>query len=126
MRYIGLVTVMLVLSVARSYAEPGFDQRYERGYNIFNPIMQHQPDNPLNPVNAYDPRSAFNPVNRYDPGNPLNPVNQYNPNNPFNPVNRYHPDNPLNPVNKYSLVCRLRRWTGEVAGDDISERTASP
>jgi len=102
MRNIGLMTVILVLSGATSYAEPGFDQRYERDYNIFNPTTQYQADNPLNPVNKHDPDNAFNPVNRYDPGNPLNPVNRYNPNNPFNPVNQYHPDNPLNPVNKYN------------------------
>lgn len=74
-----LPMIMLIMSATASYAETGFDQRYEQGYNIFNP------------------------VNKYQPDNPLNPVNQYNPNNPFNQVNRYHPDNPLNPVNKFNL-----------------------
>ena len=96
------VAMTVFLWVTASRAEMGFDQRYERNYNIFNPVAQYQADNPLNPANIYDPHSAFNPVNRYDPGNPLNPVNQYNPNNPFNPVNRYHPDNPLNPANQYN------------------------
>ncbi len=31
-------------------ADPGFDEKYERDYNIFNPIKQYQPDNPLNPI----------------------------------------------------------------------------
>ena len=55
-------------------AETGFDQRYERDYNIFNPVTQYQADNPLNPVN------------RYHPDNPLNPANRYNPNVPFAPL----------------------------------------
>jgi hypothetical protein len=94
--------LLFVLGIAAPVgAAMGFDSKYERDYNIFNPATQYQPDNPLNPANAYDPNSAFNPVNRYDPGNPENPVNRYNPNNPFNPVNQYHPDNPLNPANKY-------------------------
>jgi hypothetical protein len=102
MKYSMLIATMLCLWITTGYAEMGFDQRYERDYNIFNPVTQYQPDNPLNPANSYDPSSAFNPVNRYDPGNPANPINQYSPNNPFNPVNRYHPDNPLNPANKYN------------------------
>jgi hypothetical protein len=103
MRYTTWIGAMaMLISAVTSYAETGFDQRYERDYNIFNQATQYQADNPLNPANAYDPTSAFNPVNRYDPGNPENPVNRYNPNNPFNPVNRYHPDNPLSPANKYN------------------------
>lgn len=97
-----LIALTLCIWVTTSHADMGFDQRYERDYNIFNPVTQYQADNPLNPVNKYDPDSAFNPVNRYDPGNPVNPINQYSPNNPFNQVNRYHPDNPLNPANKYN------------------------
>jgi hypothetical protein len=93
---------IMLFWAAVSYAESGFDQRYERDYNIFNPINRYEPDNPLNPVNKFDPDNTFNPVNRYDPGNPTNPINQYNPNNPFNSINRYHPDNPLNPVNKHN------------------------
>lgn len=102
MTYRILIATMLCMSGTTGYADTGFDSRYERDYNIFNPVTQYQPDNPLNSVNAYDPNSAFNPVNRYDPGNPENPINRYNPNNPFNPVNQYHPDNPLNPANKYN------------------------
>ena len=41
-------------------AEFGFDEKYERNYNIFNPINQYRPDNPLNPINAYDPKNPFN------------------------------------------------------------------
>ncbi|MBX3300712.1 MAG: hypothetical protein KF693_00695 [Nitrospira sp.] len=98
-----IAIVLIVLYQADvAVAEIGFDERYERDYNIFNPVQQYPPDNPLNPANAYHPDSTFNPVNRYDPGNPANPVNKYSPNNPFNPVNQYHPDNPLNPANKYN------------------------
>ena len=93
----------LFLGTTAAYADMGFDERYERDYNIFNPVNRYQPDNPLNPVNQYDPDNIFNPVNRYDPGNPANPINLYNPNNPFNPVNQYRSDNPLNPVNKYNF-----------------------
>jgi hypothetical protein len=99
-RGIAITLVFLLLSATVGWADMGFDDKYERDYNIFNPINQYRPGNPLNP--AYSPDNPFNPVNRYDPGNPANPINQYNPNNPFNPVNRYNPENPLNPVNKYN------------------------
>ena len=102
MTYSVLIAIMLCLWTTTGYAETGFDLRYERDYNIFNPATQYQADNPLYPANAHDPNSAFNPVNRYDPGNPANPINQYSPNNPFNPVNQYHQENPLNPANKYN------------------------
>jgi hypothetical protein len=102
MKHSMVIATTLCMWVATSHAEPGFDQRYERDYNIFNPITQYQADNPLNPINKYDTDSAFNSANRYDPGNPVNSANQYSPNNPFNPVNRYHPENPLNPTNKYN------------------------
>ena len=72
-----LIMTMLCLWGTTSHADMGFDQRYERDYNIFNPTTQYQPDNPLNPINAYDPNSAFNP---------LNPANKYNPGVPFAPL----------------------------------------
>jgi len=75
----------LFLFTAPVFAEPGFDEKYERDYNIFNPANQYQPDNPLNPANKCYPDSAFNPANRFDPGNP---VNRYNPSTPFAPLNR--------------------------------------
>jgi hypothetical protein len=93
MTYRMLFATTLCMWVTTSHAEMGFDQRYERDYNIFNPVTQYQADNPLHPANAYDPDSAFNPVNRYDPGNPANPINQYSPNNLFNPVNQYYSGN---------------------------------
>ncbi len=71
---VGLLLRMAMTGTGR--AEPGFDEKYQRDFNIFNPINQYQPGNPLNPIN------------RFDPGNPANPINQFNPNNPFNPVNR--------------------------------------
>ena len=57
------------------FADPGFDEQYERDYNIFNPINQYRPDNPLNPINSVDPKNPFNPINSVDPGNPANPIN---------------------------------------------------
>ena len=38
-------------------AEFGFDKPYERDDNIFNPINQYRPDNPLNPINSRCGRS---------------------------------------------------------------------
>ena len=70
------ILLIVFLGAGSAGAETGFDSKYERDYNIFNPATQYQADNPLNPVNKYDPDSAFNPVNRYDPGNPANPINQ--------------------------------------------------
>ncbi len=47
----------LFLLASPALAEPGFSEKYERNYNIFNPINQYQPDNPLNPINAVDPNN---------------------------------------------------------------------
>lgn len=96
MAVIFLLFQSLLFSGIPVRADPGFDQRYERDYNIFNPASKHAPDNPLNPAQTFAPDNPFNPVNRYDPGNPVNPTNRYAPNNPFNPANQYNPDNPLN------------------------------
>jgi len=95
MKYSMLIAAMLCLWITTSHAETGFDQRYERDYNIFNPANQYAPNNPLNPANSYDPSSAFNPVNRYDPGNP---ANRYHQDNPLNPANRYNSDVPFVPL----------------------------
>jgi hypothetical protein len=86
MRYSLLIVMVICLSATTSDAEMGFDEKYERDYNIFNPVNKYQTDNPLNPVNKYDPDNAFNPVNQYHPDNPLNPVNKYNSNVPFAPL----------------------------------------
>lgn len=101
MRYTLAVFVMLMMASA-AWAEQGFDPKYERDYNIFNPTNQYRPDNPLNPTQKFAPDNPFNPINKFDPNNPVNPLNQYNPNNPFNPVNKYSPENPLNPTNRYN------------------------
>ena len=45
-------------------AQPGFSEKYERDYNIFNPVNRYAPENPLNPAQAYAPDDPFNPVNR--------------------------------------------------------------
>ncbi len=102
MHAIMLIVMGILSGTTVTWAAMGFDERYERDYNIVTPTNRYVPDNPLNSVNKYDPDSAFNPVNRYDPGNPANPIHQYSPSNPLNPVNRYHPDNPLNPASTYN------------------------
>ena len=53
----------VLLFAAPASAEPGFSEKYERDYNIFNPINEFRADNPLNPINAYDPKNPFNPIN---------------------------------------------------------------
>ena len=54
------------LFASPALAEPGFDEKYERDYNIFNPANRYATDNPLNPAN------------RYDLGTPVNSADQYN------------------------------------------------
>ncbi|MCC6967817.1 MAG: hypothetical protein IT391_16205 [Nitrospira sp.] len=66
--------LLWLASIGNGGAEQGFDEKYQRDFNIFNPINQYQPTNPLNPINAYDL------------GNPANPINQFNPNVPFAPL----------------------------------------
>ena len=94
--------LLWLASMGNGRAEQGFDEKYQRDFNIFNPLNQYQPGNPLNSINAYDPANPFNPINQFDPGNPANPINQFNPNNPFNPINRYRPENSLNPINEFN------------------------
>ena len=64
----------LFLLTSPAFADPGFDEKYERDYNIFNPINQHRPDNPLNPINSVDPDNPLNPINRYNPDTPFEPL----------------------------------------------------
>lgn len=78
----------LLFSATLVFADPGFNEKYERDYNIFNPASKYAPDNPLNPAQAFAPDNPFNPANRFDPGNPVNPENRYNPTTPFAPLNR--------------------------------------
>lgn len=115
MRVIMLIVMGVLAETTATWAAMGFDERYERDYNIYAPTNRYAPDNPLNPVNKYDLDSAFNPVNRYDPGNPANPINQYNQNNPFNPVNKYNSNVPFAPLD----------WEGasqEMRGQGIRNR----
>ena len=60
-----LIGVILVASPA--YAGFCFDEKYERGYTIFNPLNQYRPDNPLNPINSVDPNNSLDPINRLHP-----------------------------------------------------------
>ncbi len=80
-------------------SEPGFDEKYQRDYNIFAPTNQLRPDNPFNPINSVDAGNPANPINRYNPNNPFNPINEVNPDNPLNPINRYNPNIPFEPLN---------------------------
>jgi hypothetical protein len=100
-------TVLLPTN-AQVLAESGFDEKYERDYNIFNPINQYRPDNPLNPINSVDPNKQFNPANQYNPQNPLNPANQFSPGTPFEPLNR--------PLGNRSLARRPVGTTHKVRG----------
>ena len=68
MRALFILTAVL-LSFGPAWAQMGFDEKYKRDYNIFNPLNQ------------------YDPVNRYDPKNPLNPINEYYPFTPFQPLN---------------------------------------
>ncbi len=36
----------LFLLTSPAFADPGFDEKYERDYNIFNPINQYPPNHP--------------------------------------------------------------------------------
>ena len=87
MRHAALIGAFLLMAMTGTgRAEPGFDEKYERDFNIFNPINQYQPGNPANPINQFNPNNPFNPVNRYRPENPLNPINEFNPTVPFAPL----------------------------------------
>lgn len=46
-----LVLIVLFLIVTPSFAEQSFSKKYERDYNIFNPVSQYASDNPLKPAN---------------------------------------------------------------------------
>ena len=83
-----LLLLPLLFSVTPALAEPSFDEKYERDYNIFNPANRFDPGNPVNPANRFSPNNPFNPANQYNPENPLNPANRYNPTTPFAPLNR--------------------------------------
>jgi len=56
-----------ILFASPACAEFGFDEKYERNYNIFNPLNQYRPDNLLNPTNSVDPHNPLDPINRYNP-----------------------------------------------------------
>ena len=67
MRHMGMaLTVALVLlNATGSWADMGFDDRYERDYNIFNPITRYQPDNPL------ESRQCLQPGQSLQSGQPI-------------------------------------------------------
>lgn len=51
-----------LLFTTAAFAESSFSEKYERGYNIFDPANRYAPDNPLNPAQAYAPDNPFNPL----------------------------------------------------------------
>ncbi|HDL84889.1 MAG TPA: hypothetical protein ENH11_00900 [Candidatus Acetothermia bacterium] len=61
---IGILAAIMMFWSAPVLAERGFDERYQRDYNIFNPINKYRSDNPLNPINEYDSDNPYNPINR--------------------------------------------------------------
>ena len=69
-----LLLLPLLFSVTPALAEPSFDEKYERDYNIFNPGSRYAPDNPLNPAQTYAPNNPFNPANQYNPTTPFKPL----------------------------------------------------
>jgi len=110
MRHAALIgAFLLVAMTGTARAEPGFDEKYQRDFNIFNPINQYQPGNPLNPINAYDPANPFNPSTGSIPATRQSdqPIQSQQS---FNPVNRYRPENPLNRSMSSIPPYRLRRW----------------
>lgn len=64
MRVVVLILLSLLILVTPTLAEPGFSEKYERDYNIFNPANRYAPENPLNPAQAYAPDNPFNLANR--------------------------------------------------------------
>ena len=69
MRYaIEIGAVVMFSCATASLADMGFDQRYERDYNIFNPANHYAPDNPLNPTNTYNPSVPFEPLDGWSGG----------------------------------------------------------
>ena len=48
---------MLFATAVSANGELGFVPKYERDYNIFNPVNKYAPDNPLNPANRFDPNN---------------------------------------------------------------------
>jgi len=57
-----LLSVILLAIAVSANGETGFDPKYERDYNIFNPVNKYAPDNPLNPANQYNTQTPFEPL----------------------------------------------------------------
>lgn len=60
MHVIMLMVMGILVGATASWAEMGFDERYERDYNIYAPTSRYEPDNPLNPVNVFPARVGMN------------------------------------------------------------------
>lgn len=59
MAVVFLLFLSLLFSAVSVLVDSGFDENYERDYNIFNPASKYAPDNPLNPANRYNPTTPF-------------------------------------------------------------------
>jgi hypothetical protein len=57
-----LFLLPLFFSITPALADPRFDEKYERDYNIFNPASKYVPDTLLNPAQAYASDNPFNPA----------------------------------------------------------------
>ncbi len=53
------ILAAVLLSFGFAWAEMGFDEKYERDYNIFNPANQYAPDNPPEPCTSLCSRQSF-------------------------------------------------------------------
>ena len=56
------VFILLLLASSPVLGDPGFNERYESDFNIFNPANQFHPENSLNPANQFHPDSPLIPL----------------------------------------------------------------
>jgi len=53
---------LFLLGTAPAWAEPGFSEKYECDYNIFNPLNQYRPDNSRTPINEFNCSTSVQPM----------------------------------------------------------------
>ena len=107
-------------------AEPGFDQKYERDYNIFNPSNQYRPDTPLNPAQTYALANPHNPSNRHDPVKPVTRTKPKNPRNALNPPEPHTPNNPHPPPPTHVRTLERPRSESDVHPSNELQRAGQP
>src|SRR5215467_12465577 len=62
-----LLSVILLAIAVSANGETGFDPKYERDNNIFNPANKFNPNDPLYPVNPNKPNNPFKPNESVQP-----------------------------------------------------------